>query len=102
MRIISMPPIYAFGAKHPPAVTPLNDWCSRIRKANCTNFNELRNEVSGSVDNVGNDMYVFNIGGNNYRLVAGIHFNTQIVYIRAILTHKEYDEHNKNGTLLNL
>lgn len=97
-----MPPIYAFAAKHPPAVKSLNDWCSRIRRANCTNFNELRNEISGSVDSVGNDMYIFNIGGNNYRLVAGIHFNKQIVYIRAILTHKEYDEHNKNGTLLRL
>ncbi|HEY8917693.1 MAG TPA: type II toxin-antitoxin system HigB family toxin, partial [Chitinophaga sp.] len=83
MRIISMPPIYAFAAKYPPAVAPLNNWCSRIRKANCMNFNELRNEVSGSVDSVGNDMYIFNIGGNNYRLVAGIHFNKQIVYIRA-------------------
>lgn len=54
------------------------------------------------MDYVGKDMYVFNIGGNNYRLVAGIHFNTQLVYVRAILTHREYDEHNKNGTLLDL
>ncbi|NLR56983.1 type II toxin-antitoxin system HigB family toxin [Chitinophaga polysaccharea] len=102
MRIISMPPIYAFEAKHPVSATSLNDWCRKIKKAQCRNFNELKNEVAGSVDYVGGDLYVFNIGGNNYRLVAGIHFNTQLVYIRAILTHAEYDEHNKNKTLLSL
>lgn len=102
MRIISMPPIYAFEAKHPVAATSLNDWCKKIKQAKCRNFNELKKEVSGSVDYVSKDLYVFNIGGNNFRIVAGIHFNTQLVYIRAVLTHKEYDIHNKNGTLLNL
>jgi mRNA interferase HigB len=35
--------------------------------------------------------YVFNIGGNKYRLIATIHFNTQILYIRDIPSHREYD-----------
>ena len=35
--------------------------------------------------------YVFNIGGNKYRLIAAIHFNTQLLYVRDILTHQEYD-----------
>jgi len=34
---------------------------------------------------------VFNIGGNNYRLIAAIHYNTGVVYIRHVLTHAEYD-----------
>jgi mRNA interferase HigB len=102
MRIISRIPIVAFGEKHPPSVIPLNDWYKKVQKANCTNFNELRREVSGSVDSIGDDRYVFNIGGNNYRLIAGIHFNRQIVYVRAVLTHSEYDEHNKKGSLRKL
>ncbi|WP_366935590.1 type II toxin-antitoxin system HigB family toxin [Chitinophaga sp.] len=97
-----MPPIYTFEAKHPISAPSLNDWCRKIRNANCRNLNDLKNAISGSVEYVGADLYVFNIGGNNFRLVAGIHFNTQLVYIRAILTHAEYDAHNKNGTLLHL
>ena len=34
---------------------------------------------------------VFNIGGNKYRLIAAIHYNRGRVYIRAILTHRDYD-----------
>lgn len=44
----------------------------------------------GSVDKVGH-YYVFDIAGNHYRLIAAIHFNTQTLYIRAVLTHSDYD-----------
>ena len=37
------------------------------------------------------DLTVFNIGGNKARLIAAIHYNTHRIYIRHILTHKEYD-----------
>ena len=35
---------------------------------------------------------VFNIGGNKYRLIAAVHYNTQIVYALLFLTHAEYDK----------
>jgi len=35
---------------------------------------------------------VFNIGGNKARLIAAIHYNRGKVYIRAVLTHAEYDK----------
>lgn len=38
----------------------------------------------------GCDFYVFNIGGNKYRLIATVHFNTQILFVRHVLTHQEY------------
>jgi mRNA interferase HigB len=40
----------------------------------------------------GNTAYVFNIHGNSHRLVGAIHFNTQVVYVLRLMTHKEYDE----------
>lgn len=46
---------------------------------------------ANSVDNVGNQHYVFNIKGNNYRLVVVIKFTIHFVYVRFIGTHKEYD-----------
>jgi mRNA interferase HigB len=43
-----------------------------------------------SVDKVGN-LYVFNVAGNHLRIVAAIHFNRGKVFLRAIMTHAEYD-----------
>ena len=44
-----------------------------------------------SADRVGK-LTVFNIGGNKARLIVAIHYNRRRVYIRAVLTHREYDE----------
>lgn len=43
-----------------------------------------------SVDYVGNQHYVFNIKGNNYRLVVAVKFTPKLVYIRFVGTHDEY------------
>jgi mRNA interferase HigB len=51
---------------------------------------ELRETFPGA-DQVGG-LTVFNIGGNKVRLIAAIHYNRKIIYIRAVLTHREYDE----------
>ena len=56
------------------------------------NFAELK-ELFPSADQVANKT-VFNIGGNKYRLIAALHYNRGRVYIRAILTHREYDKGN--------
>jgi mRNA interferase HigB len=52
-------------------------------------MDELR-ETFPSADMV-NELTVFNIGGNKYRLVASVHFNRRKVYVRHVLTHVEYD-----------
>ena len=49
-------------------------------------------KVSNSVDNLNNQLYVFNIKGNEYRLVAAIKFTPKLVYIRFVGTHNEYDK----------
>jgi len=57
------------------------------------NFAELR-AVFNSVDAVGSGLYIFNIKGNHYRLIARIHFNVRTVYIKFVGTHREYDKVN--------
>ena len=47
-----------------------------------------------SVDAVGSDLYVFNIKGNNYRLIVRIIFRVRTIYVKFIGTHKEYDKVN--------
>ncbi len=59
------------------------------KRTDFNSFIELR-QTFPSADNVSN-LTVFNIGGNKARLIAAIHYNTHRIYIRHILTHKEYD-----------
>jgi mRNA interferase HigB len=67
----------------------LAQWYRTIKPATIHSFVELRT-LFPSADQVGK-LTVFNIGGNTARLIAAIHYNRQKVYIRAILTHNEYD-----------
>lgn len=101
MRVISRPALIEFAKIHPPAAGPLNEWFKKMQQATCQNLNELK-QIFNSVDYVGNDRYIFNIGGNNYRLLVMIHFRIGFVYIRGVFTHSEYDTRNKDGTLTTL
>lgn len=91
MRIIKKKPLIDFYEKHADAKTPLEDWHTKTKDASWTSFSDVKNTFN-SVDNVGNDNYVFNIKGNSYRLIARILFQIKTVYIRFIGTHKEYDD----------
>ncbi len=101
MIIITKGIIYAFTAKHKHATVPLNDWYKKAKAAQWSKFSEVRLTFN-SVDSIGNDRYVFNIGGNNFRIVAMIHFDIRTLYIRGILTHREYDILNSANRLINL
>lgn len=90
MRIITKRRILEFGEKHPDSVSSLNIWYKIISKSNYNSFNELRQTFPGA--DMVNNLTVFNIGGNKYRLIAAIHYNKKIVYIRHILTHTDYDK----------
>lgn len=91
MRIVTYKRIQEFVAKHADAETPLQVWYHTLRAKNWQHLNDLRQSFAG-VDYVGNHRYVFNIKGNDYRLVAIISFAAQKAYIRFIGTHAEYDK----------
>lgn len=93
MRIVTYKRIQEFSAKHADAETPLNVWYHTTSAKAWKNLNDIR-QTFNSVDYVGNNRYVFNIKGNDYRLVAILSFNAQKVYIRFIGTHAEYDKIN--------
>ena len=72
--------------------TALDAWYRIVKSTEIKNFSQLR-KIFPSVDKVGN-LTVFNIGGNKIRLIAAIHYNTQCLFVRYVLTHKEYDKEN--------
>jgi len=101
MVIITKGAIHSFSKKHAAALIPLNEWYDKTKKVQWSSFSRVKLTFN-SVDAIGNDRYVFNIGGNNFRIVAMIHFTIRTVYIRAILTHTEYDFLNKADKLSGL
>ena len=90
MRIISKSTLVEYYTKAPQAKTALEEWYEKTKKAEWTCFADIKNTFN-SVDAVGNQRYVFNIKGNDYRLIVLIQFTPKTVYIRFVGTHKEYD-----------
>jgi len=90
MKLISNKPLREFAAIHPDADEPLRAFRQKVEKGAYDNFAALRAAFAG-VDKVG-ERYVFNIGGNKYRLIAGIHFAAQRLFVKVVLTHAEYDQ----------
>jgi len=76
---------------HADAEIPLCKWFYATENSSWNNLNDIKKTFS-STDYVGNDRYVFNIKGNDYRLVAIVIFASKKVYIRFIGTHREYDK----------
>jgi len=90
VRVISRKVIREFGKKHSDAGASLNAWYRIVKAADWKAPAELLRDVRGA-DVVG-DKVVFNIAENKYRLIAFVKYPARIVYIKAILTHKEYDK----------
>lgn len=90
VKIISNSALRPFAADHPQAEAPLQGWRRVIEKNRFANWAELK-AVFNTVDKV-SEWVVFDIGGNKYRLITYIRFEKQIVYIKAVLTHRDYDK----------
>lgn len=89
MRVISNSALVSFAERHTEAGEPLQAWRRVITANDFGSFADLK-AVFNSVDKVG-QYFVFNVGGNKYRLITAIHFNTGMVFVRHVMTHKEYD-----------
>ncbi len=92
MVVISYAKIKAFIDKNPQATDTINNWYKLTEKADWSSYHDIKNMFSNSVDAIGNDRFVFNVGGGNYRIIAMIFFDVRTVYIRFVGRHSEYDK----------
>jgi mRNA interferase HigB len=90
MHVISRKMLVSFGNDHADALEPLDRWYRIAKRATWSNFAELRADF-GSADQVGHHT-IFNIAGNKFRLVAMIFYNHQVLLVRGVYTHQEYDQ----------
>ena len=88
MRVISKPAILKFSRKHPDALVPLMNWYRITRRANWHSPAEVREDFGHA--EVVQRRTVFNIHGNDYRLIARVNYETKRVFILHILSHAEY------------
>ena len=91
MVVISYGTLRDFYRGHVDAEDALNNWYRVVLVADWRNFHDMK-KIFNSVDAIGNDRYVFNIRGNNYRLVAMIFFDVRTIFIRWVERHKDYDK----------
>jgi mRNA interferase HigB len=92
MHIISGSRLKKYCATHPNAKPALQQWLKATDKTTWNNFVETR-QTFHSADLVGN-LTVFNIAGNNFRLITYIDYERKKVFIREFLTHSDYDKGN--------
>jgi len=90
MRIISKKKLKEFWEVYPDSIGALQAWYAEVRAATWNNPIEIK-EKYGSACILKDSRVVFNICGNNYRLVVKINYPYSVVYVRFIGTHKEYD-----------
>lgn len=90
MRIIAKRTIVEYYTKNPLAKTALESWYETTSKAEWKNFADIQ-KTFATVSSVGNHRYLFNIKGNDYRLIVLIKFTISHVLIRFVGTHAEYD-----------
>jgi len=90
MRIISDSRLRATSAQYPNAQPSVRAWIKITKLANWQSLNDTR-QTFPSADQM-SKLTVFNIAGNNYRLITLIDYQQSKVFIRYFLTHAEYDK----------
>ena len=91
MRIIARGTLRDFCRKHPDAEIPLRSWHANASRADWRRPTDIKGAYR-TASFVANNRVVFNIKGNDYRLVAAVHYNRRMMFIRFIGTHREYDK----------
>ena len=91
MKIINKELIDRFIAKHADSANAITRWMKLMEQAKITNHSELKS-IFSTADYIGNSRYVFDIKGNDYRLVAVVLFLADMATICFIGTHAEYNK----------
>ncbi|MHC5354831.1 type II toxin-antitoxin system HigB family toxin [Myroides sp. LJL115] len=95
MRVIAIKTLRSFWEKHADSEQQLKAWFQEAERATWKDVNELKSEYP-SASILKDNRICFNIKGNHYRLIVKINFVHQVIWIRFIGTHSQYDRINAN------
>ncbi len=91
MRIFALATLRDFWKRHPDAEIPLRSWYTLASRSDWRRPADIK-AVYRNASVVANNRIVFNVKGNDYRLVAAVHYNRSMMFIRFVGTHREYDK----------
>ena len=90
MRIIAVSTLREFWKQHPDALEPLSAWVAVVSRAHWSQPADIKAQYQNA-SILKNRRAVFNIKGNNYRLIVAVAYQLGIVYVKFVGTHKQYD-----------
>lgn len=90
MKIVAIGTLRSFWMRHPDSEQPLKAWHDEARHARWKTPQDIRDQYA-SASFVGRNRVVFNIKGNDYRLIVAVASRFQAVHIKFIGTHAQYD-----------
>lgn len=90
MRIIALGTLRSFWRRHPDAEVPLRAWYALASRADWKRPADIK-DAYRNASFVANSRVVFNIKGNDYRLVVAVHYNRGLMFVRFVGTHRDYD-----------
>ena len=93
MRIIAISTLRDFWEKHPDSQIPLRAWYAFASRAQWTSPKDIK-QAYGSASFTANNRVVFNIKGNDYRLVVMVRYDKGLLFLRFVGTHAQYDKIN--------
>ena len=91
MKILQVKKLDSFCRKHSNAKSPVESWLSTVKRCSWKTPQDIKNTFN-SVDFIKNNQVIFNIGGNNFRLVVKVIYVDGNIHIKWIGTHAEYDK----------
>ena len=91
MRIVALGTLQNFWQRHPDSEIPLRSWHAAASRAGWRSPADVK-AAYRNASFVANNRIVFNIKGNEYRLITAVHYNRSMMFIRFIGTHREYDK----------
>jgi mRNA interferase HigB len=93
MRVVAIKCLRDFWAKHPDAEQPLKAWHEEASKANWRTPQDIKDRYA-TASFLRNKRVVFNVKGNDYRLVVSVAYRFDAVYVKFVGTHVQYDAIN--------
>jgi mRNA interferase HigB len=91
MQVIARRTLKEFWQRPPQAERPVRLWFAATRKAQWHGPHDVKRQFGTTVDFVGDNRLIFDLGGNKYRLVARVSYTFGRVLVKFIGTHAEYD-----------
>jgi mRNA interferase HigB len=91
MQVIALRTLKKFWERHPPAERPIRTWFAQVSGTRWLGPADVKAQFGTTVDFVGDNRLIFDLGGNKYRLVVHVSYTYGRILVKFIGTHADYD-----------